>query len=166
MKINWLNHLLTQLLISPSQISKLYLCCHIYVIYLIRQNELELANTDFKILPNKADFFVSLLFCNPSTAHTFGTNWPISMRSVVKSSFGNDVHNQLQKWKLNLTNFRLILFDHIKYIIMNHVPVKRCLFVKFYTQHPPFFYFSLKHPMNPLFINLQQMTLFHPALDT
>ena len=45
----------------------------------IKQNELELANTNYKIKPNKADsFFVSYCFCNLSTFCIFGTNCPIS----------------------------------------------------------------------------------------
>ena len=61
---------------------------------MIKQNELELANTDFKIKLNKANnFFVSYCFCNPSTACIVGTNQPIPIKSVVNSSFANDVYN-------------------------------------------------------------------------
>ena len=61
---------------------------------MVKQNESEHPNTAFKIEPNKADnFFVSNCFCNPSTASMFATNWPISVGSVVKGSFANDVYN-------------------------------------------------------------------------
>ena len=65
----------------------------------IKQNESEPANTDFKIQPNKADnFFVSYCFCNPSTACSFGTIQPISMGSVVQGSFANSVNQKNENW--------------------------------------------------------------------
>ena len=65
----------------------------------------------------KADnFFVSCCFCNPSTACIFGTNWPISVGSVVKDSFANDVYNQSEKWKLNLTDSFCLITSHISFI--------------------------------------------------
>ena len=41
--------------------------------------------------------FVSYCCCNSSPARIFGTNWSISMGSVVKGSLANDVYNQLKK---------------------------------------------------------------------
>ena len=81
----------------------------------------ELANTNCKIQSNKADnFFASYCFCcSPSTVGIFETNWTISIGSVVKGNFANDVYNQSEKLKLNLPDFRLILLDHITYFA-NH----------------------------------------------
>ena len=46
----------------------------------IKQNELELTNTVFKIQPNKADsFFCFLLFVQSFNCFYFGTNCPISV---------------------------------------------------------------------------------------
>ena len=52
------------------------------------------------------------IFYNISTASIFGTNWQISIEPVLwKVVLQNDVSNQSEKWKLNLTDFRLILLD-------------------------------------------------------
>ena len=85
----------------------------------IKQNESELANTDFKIYPNKTDnFFVSYCFAthgphNPAGSVQyscrwtlqlptfFRSNWPISVGLVVNSSFANDAFIQSEKLKLN-----------------------------------------------------------------
>ena len=41
----------------------------------IKQNQSEVGNIDFKIRPNKGEIsFVSYCFWHPSTAHIFGTN--------------------------------------------------------------------------------------------
>ena len=41
----------------------------------IKQNQSEVGNIDFKIEPNKEEnVFVSYCFWHPSTAHIFGTN--------------------------------------------------------------------------------------------
>ena len=60
----------------------------------------------------------------------FETNWPVSVGSVVKGSCTNDVYSQSEKWKLNLTDFRLILLDSItlccalkgEYFLCWHLP--------------------------------------------
>ena len=62
--------------------------------------------------------FVSYCFWHPSTAHIFGTNWPISMRFSAKCSCENGAYSYLEKWKLNLTDFRLILLDHTTYVYL------------------------------------------------
>ena len=59
--------------------------------------------------------FVSYCFWHPSTAHIFGTNQPISMGFSAKCSCKNGAYSKLEKWKLNLTDFRLILLDHTTY---------------------------------------------------
>ena len=93
-----------------------------YICDVIKQNELELANIDFQIWPNRGDkFFVSCCFCTPSTACIFGTNWPISVGSVVKVSFASDVYNQSEISKLNLTDFGLILKDCITYVALKSI---------------------------------------------
>ena len=38
------------------------------------------------------------------------------MESAVKQSFANDVYNQSENLKLDLTNFRLILLDKITFV--------------------------------------------------
>ena len=73
--------------IVPNKQSKLIACfictsnfCTIRIGYelkceVIKQNQLELGNIDFKIEPNKAEnVFVSYCFWDPSTAHIIGTN--------------------------------------------------------------------------------------------
>ena len=61
--------------------------------------------TDIKMQANIANnFLVSYCFWNLSTACIFGTNWPISIGSIVKGCFANDAYNQSEKWKLNLTD--------------------------------------------------------------
>ena len=60
--------------------------------------------------------FVSYCFWHPSTDHIFGTNWPISMGFSAKCSSKNGANSLLENWKLNLTDFRLILLDHTTYI--------------------------------------------------
>ena len=53
----------------------------------IKQNQSEVGNIDLKIEPNKAEnVFCFLLFLLPSSAHIFGTNWPISMGFSAKCS--------------------------------------------------------------------------------
>ena len=87
---------------------------------MIKQNELELANTDCKIESNRADnFFVCYCFCHPSIARIFGINWPISMGSVVKDSFANDVHNQSE-------NANWILLFHILCAKNSHCITGKC----------------------------------------
>ena len=58
-------------------------------------------------------WFVWFCFCNPSSVRIFETNWPISMGSLVQDNFANDVYNQSEKYKLNLSDFRLILLGCI-----------------------------------------------------
>ena len=61
---------------------------------MIKQNQSEVGNIDFKIEPNKAEnVFVSYCFWKPSTAHIFGTNRPISMGFSAKCSFENGANS-------------------------------------------------------------------------
>ena len=62
---------------------KLYMWCDV-----IKQNELQPANTDFKTA--KQTMQIISLF-PIAFACIFGTHWPISMGSVVKGSFANHV---------------------------------------------------------------------------
>ena len=59
------------------------------------------------LITNKAISFVFCCLCNPSTARIFGTNWPISMGSVVKEGLGiselffaNLEWNRLFPWQI------------------------------------------------------------------
>ena len=62
-----------------------------YICDVIKQNQSEVGNIDFKIEPNKAEnVFCFLLF---STAHISGTNWPISMGFSAKCSCKKDAYS-------------------------------------------------------------------------
>ena len=78
----------------------------------IKQNQSQIGNIDFKIEPNKAD---------PSTAHILGTNWPIWMGFTANCNSENCAYSLIEKYKLNLTDFRLILLDHTTYFPSNHI---------------------------------------------
>ena len=65
-------------------------------------------------------FCFCFCFCSPPTARIFGTNWPISMGSVVKGSFANNNNNSafiaqfqtsdhcaLQKYTYKIHNLKL-----------------------------------------------------------
>ena len=88
----------------------------------IKKNESEFQSIVFKMYPNITDnFFVSYCFYNPLNACIFGTNRPITVGSVIKGSFANDVYNQSEKGKLNLTNFKLNLLACIIYEPKCHI---------------------------------------------
>ena len=75
-------------------------------------------NSQIVILNNskakqKNAILFSIVLQNLPTACISGTDWPISVGSVVEGGFANDVYNQSEKLKLNLTDFRLILLGHI-----------------------------------------------------
>ena len=53
--------------------------------------------------------FVSYCFWYPLTAHIFGTDWQISMAFSAKCSCENNAYISIENWKINLTDFRLIL---------------------------------------------------------
>ena len=78
----------------------------------IKQNQSDLGNIDFKIEPNKAEMSsVSYCFWHPLTAHIFGTDLPISMGFSAKCSCENNAFSQIENWKMNLTDFTPHIFE-------------------------------------------------------
>lgn len=59
--------------------------------------------------------FVSFCFGNSLIADIFWTGCSISMGFSAKCSFANACYNPIRNWKLNMTDFRLILLDHTTY---------------------------------------------------
>ena len=63
--------------------------------------------------------FVSFCFGNSLIADIFWTGCSISMGFSAKCSFANACYNPIRNWKLNMTDFRLILLDHTTYLWWN-----------------------------------------------
>ena len=89
-----------------------------YFIYdLIKQNQLEVRNVDFRIKPNNESnilYFFNSLCLATKTCMVFVCVFVLFCFCL----FVNDVYNQTEILKLNLTKSRLILLDHTTY---NHI---------------------------------------------
>ena len=60
--------------------------------------------------------FVSFCFGNSLIADIFWTGCSISMGFSAKCSLANACYIPIRNWKLNMTDFRLILLDHTTYV--------------------------------------------------
>ena len=63
--------------------------------------------------------FVSFCFGNSLIADIFWTGCSISIWFSAKCRFANACYNPIRNWKLNMTDFRLILLDHTTYGIIS-----------------------------------------------
>ncbi len=72
---------------------------------------------DCEIQPEKGiDFFC---FGNHSVVHNFGTTGPIHVGFSAICTSPNEHFNQIENWKCDMFDFRLISLDCITYVIIN-----------------------------------------------
>ncbi len=63
----------------------------------------------------KATSFVSYCFSKPTFTHISGTKCPILLRFSAKCDLCDVLYDHVENSKLNVTDLRLILLDHITY---------------------------------------------------
>ena len=93
-----------------------YMCCNLagsvrsLVAFFVRYSQ-----------KKKCISFVFYYSENPSIAHNLGTTEPIQVGFSSKCTSPNDYFNQIEYWKCDMFDFRLIPPDHITHLSNKHV---------------------------------------------